>query len=90
MWHRVKFQLVLLFTILRTSTHLEAAQFKDGATDSHVENIANIERIHTQEKDTPVRIPQIAGHTNLSHQIQELEGGEHLWSPQRQTLANIS
>ena len=67
MWHRVKFQFALLFTILRTSGHLGVAQLKDGATaDSHVENIINIEGSHTQAKGTPVRIPQIAGHTNIT------------------------
>ena len=82
MWHSVKFQFALLFTILRTSTHLGVVQLKDRATDDGlVENITNIERSHTQEKDTPVRIPHIAGHTNLSHQIQGLKEGKHLWLP---------
>ena len=74
MWHLVKFQFALLFAILRTSAHLVVVQLKDGATDdSHVENIAKIETIHTQEKHTPVRIPHIAGYTNLSLQIQGLK-----------------
>ena len=91
MWHSVKFQFALLFTIYRISAHLGVVQLKDGGTDdSHVENIANIERVRTQEKDTPVRIPQVAGHTNLSHQIQGLNGGEHLWSSPSQSLAIIS
>ena len=91
MWHSVKFQFALLFTILRTSTHLGTVQLKDDATDDGlVENITSIERIHTREKHTFVRILQIAGHTNLSHQIQELKRGEHLWSPHSQSLAIFS
>ena len=88
MWPSVKFQFALLFTILIISAHLGVVQLKDKPADSHVEKIANVERSHTQEKDTHVRIPQIARQKSPSHQIQEPKGGEHLWLPQRQTLAN--
>merc|ERR1711963_1122847 len=52
------------------------------------DNITKIKIARAQGKDTRIQIPQIARKTNLSHQIQGLKGGEHLWSSHSQSLAS--